>query len=276
RFVLDLGGVVVDLDIWEGIRAALVADQHGIALRIVARTFGLRADLHETAVAVVRHTGRDAFADDGAAGVLPDVDHLGPGVGLLMMIGQRDRIELADRVVTEQHTGRIFPGDRRTGFNLGPGDLGVDALAQAALGDEVVDLADAVLVARIPVLYRGILDLGVVIGDELDHRRMQLVGVELGRRTAFEIRDVAALFRHDQRALELPRFLRVDAEIGRQLHRAAYALRDVAEATVGEDRGVECSIEVVPGRHDAAEVLAHELGMIAHRFRERTEDDADL
>jgi hypothetical protein len=47
------------------------------------------------------------------------------------------------------------------------------AAAVAALGDEIVDAALALGVARIPVLHRRILDLGVVERDQLDHRGMQ-------------------------------------------------------------------------------------------------------
>ena len=42
--------------------------------------------------------------------------------------------------------------------------------AIAALGHEVVDAALAVLVAGVPVLHRGIFDLGAVEGHQLDHR----------------------------------------------------------------------------------------------------------
>jgi hypothetical protein len=174
------------------------------------------ADFHQAAVAVVGMPGRDALADDRAAGVFPEVDHLGAGVGLLFVVGQRHRVELADRVVAEQHAGRILPGDRRAGLDLGPGNLRIAALAQPALGDEVVDAADAVLVAGIPVLHRRILDVGVVQRHQLHHRRVQLVGVELGRGAALEIGHLSALLGNDQRALELARILGVDAEIGRQ------------------------------------------------------------
>jgi hypothetical protein len=70
-----------------------------------------------------------------------DMDHLGAGVGLLPMVGQGDRIELADAAVAAQDAARILPGDRRTGFHLGPGNVGARATALAALGDEVVDAA---------------------------------------------------------------------------------------------------------------------------------------
>ena len=63
--------------------------------------------------------------------------------------------------------------------------------ALAALGHEVVDAALAVLVAGVPVLDRRVLDLGVVEGDELDDRRVELVLVAHRRGAALEVADVA-------------------------------------------------------------------------------------
>ena len=103
--------------------------------------------------------------------------------------------------------------------------------AQAALGDEVVDAALAFLVAGVPVLDRRVLDRRVVVRDELDDRGVQLVLVAHRRGAAFEVADVRAFVGDDQRALELPGVLGVDAEVGRQLHRAAHALGDVARTS---------------------------------------------
>ena len=61
--------------------------------------------------------------------------------------------------------------------------------------------------------------------DQLDDRGVQLVLVALRRRAAFEIADGRAFVADDQRPLELAGVLGVDAEVGRQLHRAAHALR---------------------------------------------------
>ena len=83
----------------------------------------------------------NTFRDNRALGVLADMDHLGAGVGLLIVVGQRHRVKLADRVVALQNAARIFPGDRRTGFHLRPGDLRAFAQAFAALGDEIIDAA---------------------------------------------------------------------------------------------------------------------------------------
>jgi hypothetical protein len=55
--------------------------------------------------------GADAFADDGAAGIGADMDHLGAGVGLLVIGGDRNRVELAHAAFADQHAGGIFPGD---------------------------------------------------------------------------------------------------------------------------------------------------------------------
>ncbi len=150
------------------------------------------------------------------------------------------------------------------------------AAAVAALGDEIEDAALALGVARIPVLHRRIFDLGVVERDQFDHGGVQLVLVAHRRGAAFEIADIGALVGDDQRALELAGVLLVDAEIGRQLHRAAHARRHVDERAVGEHRRVERGEEVVGHRHDRAEIFLHQLGMLAHRLRDRHEDHAGL
>ena len=202
--------------------------------------------------------------------LLPDVDHLRAGVGLLAVVGERHRVELADRVVALEDAARVLPGDRRARLDLGPGDLRAPAEAAAALGDEVVDAALAVLVARVPVLHRRVLDLGVVERDELDHRGVELVLVALRRRAALEVADVGALVGDDQRALELAGLRGVDAEVGGELHRAAHALRHVDEGAVAEDRGVERREEVVRVGHHRAQVLLHQLGVLAARPRRRS------
>ena len=129
-----------------------------------------------------------------------------------------------------------------------------------ALGDEVVDAAPALGVAGVPVLHRAVLDGGVVQRHQLDHRGVQLVLVAHRRGAALQVGDVAAFLGDDQRALELAGALRVDAEIGGQLHRAAHALRDVDEGAVGEDRAVQRREEVVALRHHRAEVLRTSSG----------------
>src|SRR5215469_14495433 len=101
----------------------------------------LRAPLHphETAVSVLPAPGRYSLGEDRRPGVPADMDHFGPGIGLLAVVGDRHRIKLADRVVAFEHTARVFPGDRRAGLDLRPGNFGARAAAGAALGHEIVD-----------------------------------------------------------------------------------------------------------------------------------------
>ena len=200
--------------------------------------------------------GRDALGDDAAGRVLAEMQHLGAAIDLLVAVRDRDRIELAARTVAAQDAARIFPGDRRAGLELRPGNLGARAAAVAALGDEVVDAALAVGVARIPVLDGRILDLGIVERDQLDHGGVKLVLVAHRRGAAFEVAHIRALVGDDQRALELAGVLLVDAEVGRELHRAAHARRHVDERAVGEHRRIERREEIVRHRHDRAEILA--------------------
>ena len=73
-----------------------------------------------------------------------------------------------------------------------------------------------------------------------------------------------------------PVLLLVDAEIGRKLHRAAHARRHVDERAVGEHRRVERGEEIVGDRHHRAEILLHQIGMLAQRLGDRHEDHAGL
>src|SRR5262249_16123660 len=154
-------------------------------------------DLHAAAVRVLPVAGGDPLRHHRALGVLADVDHLGAGIGLLIIVGQGHGVELAHRVVALHNAARVLPGDGRTGLHLRPGDLGVLAQALAALGDEVVDPTFAVLVAGVPVLHGRVLDGGVIVGDQLHHRGVQLVLIADRRRAAFEIADISAFVGDD-------------------------------------------------------------------------------
>ncbi len=272
--MFDLCGRVLHLDVGECVRAGVAAEQERVALGVVPGAFGRAHDLHEPAVGVLSVTGRDRLGDDGAAGVLADVDHLGAGVGLLVVGGEGDRVELADRVVALKDYAGVLPGYGRARLDLGPGDLRVVRRAPAALGDEVVDPAAAFGVAGVPVLHGGVLDLGALERDELDHRRVQLVLVPHRCGAALEVAHVRSLFGDDEGPFELAGLGSIDAEIGGELHRAAHALWDVAERPVGEHRGVERREKVVPKRDDRAEVPAYKIGMVLDGFGEGAEDDA--
>ena len=274
--MLDGGTRVLHFDVGEGMGAALLADQKAVALGVVARAIGIAVDLDQAAVGVLAASGADALGHDLGLGALADVDHLGAGVGLLAVVGQGHRVELAHRVVAQQHAGRVLPGDRRAGLDLGPGDLAARATALGALGDEVVDATDAVLVARVPVLHGGVLDFGVIEHDQLHHRRVQLVLVAHRCGAAFQVGHVAAGLGDDQGALELAGMAGVDPEVGAQLHRAAHPFRNEHEAAVGEHRRVQRGEVVVAVRDHAAQVLLHQLRVLADGLGHRAEDDALL
>src|SRR3989304_241023 len=67
--------------------------------------------------------------------------------------------------------------------------------------------------AGVPVLDRGVLDLRVVQGDELDDGRVELVLVPDRGGASVEVAHVRSLVRDDQGALELARVRRVDPEV---------------------------------------------------------------
>src|SRR5690606_25290836 len=194
--------------------------------------------------------------------VLADVDHLGAGVGLLPVVGQGNRVELAYGVVSAENAAGVLPGDGGAGLDLGPGNPGAWTPALTTLGDEVVDAADTVLITRVPVLDGGIFDVGIVQRDELDDRRVELVLVPHRSCAALEVAHVGTFLRNDERALELACVHRIDAEVGRQFHGATYTLGDEHEGSVCEHSRVQCSEIVVTCRYDRTEILAHDFRML--------------
>src|SRR5688572_27506254 len=82
-FVFDDRRRVFHFDVRIGVRAAALADEQRVALRVVARAFGAALDLYQAAIGVLPAAGADALADDLRLRALADVDHLGAGVGLL-------------------------------------------------------------------------------------------------------------------------------------------------------------------------------------------------
>ena len=118
------------------------------------------------------------------------MDHLGAGIGLLHVVGQRHRIKLAYTVLAAQHAGWIFPGNGRPCFDLRPGDFRPVTPADAALGNEVVDPALAVLITGIPVLHGRVFDLGIGQRDKFHNSSVKLVLIPLRRGAAFQIADI--------------------------------------------------------------------------------------
>ena len=270
------GRLVLAFNVRERVGAAAVADQERIALGKVTCTFRPGAEFHQAAVSVGALAGGNTLGDDCAGGVLAQVNHLGAGVGLLVVVGQCHGIELTNAVFATQDTARILPGDRGAGFDLGPGNLGVLADGGATLGDEVEDAAFTFFITRVPVLHGGVFDLGVVQGHQFNNRSVQLVLVPHGRGATFKVTHVAAVFGNNESTLELSGVGCVDAEIGGQLHGAANALGYIDKRTVGEDRGVQPGEKVVTGRHYRAQVFFDQLRVILDRFGDGTENNAGL
>ena len=169
---------------WAPQVSPISSESHWVKLRA---PFGAAAHLDQPAIGVLPVPGRYPLRDYRARRIAPEMDHLGPGIGLLVVVGDGDGIERADRIVALQHAARVLPRDRRACLDLGPGDFRPVAPAGAPLGDEVVDAALAVLVAGIPVLDGRILDLCIVQRDQLDDRGVELVLVPHRRGAAFEI-----------------------------------------------------------------------------------------
>src|SRR5262245_41646061 len=138
---------VPHFDVREGVRAAFIANQQRIALRVIACAGCALQDLHLTAISILPMPSRDALRHNRAARVLADMDHLGAGISLLIVVGESNRIELTHRVLTLQNATRVLPRNRRPGLNLSPRDLRAPAQAFASLRYEVVDPALAFLIS---------------------------------------------------------------------------------------------------------------------------------
>ena len=94
--MFDLRRWVAHVDIGKGVRAALVADEHGVALGKVSGVVRAFEHLHGTAIGVLSAQGGYAFGDDGTSSIFPYVNHFCAGVRLLLEGGDGDRVKFAD------------------------------------------------------------------------------------------------------------------------------------------------------------------------------------
>jgi hypothetical protein len=76
------------------------------------------------------------FDDDVRRGLVGGVDHLGAGVLVLAVIGERDRDDLAAGLAALQHDAGILHRESAADVAVDPLDLGF-LVRDAALGDEV-------------------------------------------------------------------------------------------------------------------------------------------
>ena len=118
--MLHDGSVVLDINVGESVCSTMVAEQEAVALGEVAGIVGSRCYAHQSAIAVLAAARRNTFRHDSTAGILAFVYHLGAGVGVLVIIGNGNRVKLAHRVVAGKNTAGVFPCDSRAGFYLCP------------------------------------------------------------------------------------------------------------------------------------------------------------
>ena len=90
---------------------------------------------------------------------------------------------------------------------------GVFAFADSTLCHEVEDSAAPLGIARIPVLDRGVFDIGIFLDDYLHNGGMELVLIAHRCRTSFKITYIRALIRDYERPFELAGAACIDSEI---------------------------------------------------------------
>ncbi len=91
---------------------------------------------------------------------------------------------------------------------------------------------------------------------------MQRGSVKLRRRAAFHVGHFRAFIGDDERALELAKIFRVDAEISLEWMFHFHAGRHVNERATAEHGGIQGTEFVVADRDDLAEPFPENLGMI--------------
>ena len=194
-------------------RTAFVAEQQGVTLTVITCTGSFLRHTNQSPVGILRMSGRDTFTDDGTAGVLTQMNHLRTRVRLLMIVGHGYGVELCRRVVTGKDAARILPRNGTSRLHLRPRELGVRALAVAALGDEVVHTSTSFGITRIPILNCGVFHLRTVMNNDFHDGGVQLVLITHRCGATFQVGYIAVIIRHDKRAFKLPRVGCVDTEV---------------------------------------------------------------
>ena len=219
-------------------RAALIAHEHRIALRIIPRTVGSGIHLHQSAISILPISGRNTLRHNCRLRIFPNMDHFRAGIGLLLIRRQRNRIKFANRMISLQNDARILPRNRAAGLHLRPSHLGVRALTNRALGYKIVNPALAVLISRVPILNRAVFNRRVFFGDQFHNCRVQLVLIAHRSRAALEVTHISPLVRDNQRALKLAGLTGIYSKISAQFHRTAHSLRNVNETAVRKYRAI--------------------------------------
>src|SRR3954470_5089540 len=101
RLVPHLHVVLADVDVWVGVGAADRVDQERVALDGALAVVAAGLHLDEAAVRRPAATARDRLADDRARCIGRGVHHLGAGVLVLTLTGERDGQRLALGVLAD-------------------------------------------------------------------------------------------------------------------------------------------------------------------------------
>ena len=266
RFVTDHRVLGTDLHRGIGVGDGVVIEDECVTLHVALAAIGTVLHPDETAIRRAPTVLGDGLRHDLRRRLRCGVGHLGAGVLVLSLTGVGHRQHLA-RCLRTDHD------DRGVLHREAGADVAVDPLHMALrfdpgpLRDQVEDVVGPVLDGRVG-------DPGRRLDDDLHDGGVQRIAGVDRRRAALDVVDLGALVRDDQRALELAHVLGVDPEIGLQRHLDLDAGGDIDERPTRPDRRVEGGELVVIRRDDLAEVLAHDLGILAHGGVHVAEDDA--
>ena len=229
----------------------------GVADDARLRFFCAAFDLHQPAIARAAAVLGNRLRDDAARRIRRAVHDLRAGVLMLAGGGKRDREDFAASARLHHVHGRIL-------HRQPAAQVAVDPFHQRAfvghgpLGHQVVNVVG-------PVLDGGVAAAGVLFDDDLDHGRVQAFGGVHRGGAALDIVHLGPFVDDDQRPLELPHVLGVDAEIGLQRKLDLHALGHVDERPARPDGRIEGRELVVGRRNDLGEIFAHQVRMLADR-----------
>src|SRR6266850_1755023 len=266
--VTDGHVLFVDLHVRVGVASRGLVQDERIAPHSAFGTVRPGIDLHQTAVGLLPGSLADPLALDDARRVRRGVDHLGARILVLVSSREGDREHFAVSALAHEVDARILHRDLRAEVRVDPGHAGV-LVDDRALRHEVVHVVA-------PVLDRRVAHVGALLHDDLDHGRVQRVRREHRRRASLDVVNARALLGDDERPLELPRVLAVDAEVGLQRDLHLDSRGDPDERAARPYRGVQRGELVVVRRDDRAEVLLDDDGVLLERGVRVHEDHAEL
>ena len=127
---------------------------------------------------------------------------------VLARAGEGDRKHLTVRAIFHQQHRRILHGQLAAQVGIDPFHRCIFE-GLGALGDQVEDIVRPVLDSRVAAAP-------AFLHDDFNNRAVQAVGAVGRRCAALDIMHPCAFINDDERALELPHVLRVNAEVGLQ------------------------------------------------------------